>query len=95
VQTVGPESRPSIGPCIDWVAIDSEIVIIDARDHLHLITGTGAMVWPLMQDGGLAIVELAKDVSSVFDIEVSVALHDLIHFVSDMLDVGLIDVMAA
>lgn len=86
---VDPVVRPRIGRDVDWVAIDGEIVVIDGRDRLHLIDGTGAIIWPLL-DGHATVADLADDLSSAFGIERAIVLHDVTSFVSQAVEADLI-----
>lgn len=75
-------------PNVAWISVGAEIVALDPAGRAHVITETGALLWPLL-DGTTADVELAADVSAVFGVDVDAALGDVRRLLGDMISVGL------
>ena len=71
----------AIVPGVSWVAVDADVVVLDARDEVHLIDATGALIWPLL-DGTATNDELAADVADVFGVPVEQARDDVDRFVA-------------
>lgn len=72
-----------------WVTVDDEIVALGPTGHAHVISSTGALLWPAL-DGVTSAAELAADVAEVFDIQVDVALADVGRLVDEMVALGLV-----
>ena len=76
-------------PGTAWVSVDGEVVALDLGGRAHVLTSTGALLWPLL-DGRTTSVELAADVADVFGVEPAVADDDVRRFVEEMTGRGLI-----
>ncbi len=76
-------------PGTAWVSVDDEVVALDLGGRAHVLTSTGALLWPLL-DGRTTSVELAADVADVFGVEPAVADDDVRRFVEEMTGRGLI-----
>ena len=76
-------------PGTAWVSVDGEVVAVDLGGRAHVLTSTGALLWPLL-DGRTTSVELAADVADVFGVEPAVADDDVRRFVEEMTGRGLI-----
>ena len=75
-------------PNVAWISIGAEIVALDPAGGAHVITETGALLWPLL-DGATADAELAADVAAVFGIDVDAALDDVRRLLGEMIVAGL------
>lgn len=71
--------------------VDDDVVALDATMKAHVISSTGALLWPLL-DGSASIEELALDVADVFGIDPATARADVSRFVESMVDLGLVGV---
>ena len=76
-------------PDVAWVTVDDEVVALDPAGRAHVITSTGALLWPLL-DGVTSAAELAADVADVFSIDAAVALADVRQFVDEMVALRLV-----
>ena len=85
----GASASPQRVPGVAWVAVDDEIVALDPAGRAHVITSTGALLWPLL-DGMTSADELGADVADVFSIDPDVALTDVRRFVNEMVALGLV-----
>ena len=85
--SVGP---PRIRPDVVWTAVDSDVVAVDGAGRSHVIEGTGALLWPLL-DGSAGADEIAADVADVFGIEADRARSDVETFLADAVKRGLVD----
>lgn len=91
----GPPAGPiAVAPGVTWVAVDADVVVLDARNGVHVIPGTGALIWPLL-DGTATSADLAADVVDVFGVEPEQARADLDRFVATMRALGLVELGAA
>lgn len=82
---------PRIGDDIAWVEVDGEVVVVDPeREQVHLLSGSGALLWQLF-DGESSAHEIAADVADVFGLDAGVALDDVLSFATRMLEAGLLE----
>jgi hypothetical protein len=86
----GPEWRPRISPAVEWVSIDGDVIAVNGDDHVHVLRGSGAVVWPLL-DGSTSLCEIADDVHAVFGVDPAQALHDLVTFAGEAARLGLVE----
>ena len=81
-------------PHVAWVAVDDDVVALDPAGRAHVITATGALLWPLL-DGRTTVAELAADVADVFGIDPDAAVADVRQFVDDMVGCELLEARAS
>jgi hypothetical protein len=62
------------------------VMVIDRRE-LHRLNAVGTRVFELC-DGKSSIEAISQTIKDEFDVEADVALADVMHFVSELLDVG-------
>ncbi len=86
-RSIGP---PRIRPDVVWTAVESDVVAVDGAGRSHVIEGTGALLWPLL-DGSAGADEIAADVADVFGIEADRARSDVETFLADAVKRGLVD----
>ena len=78
--SVGP---PRIRPDVVWMPVESDVVAVDGAGRAHVIDGTGALLWPLL-DGSAGADDLAEDVADVFGIDADRARSDVETFLADV-----------
>src|SRR5829696_5202815 len=44
----GASAPPRRTPGVAWITVDDEIVALDRAGRAHVITSTGALLWPLL-----------------------------------------------
>ena len=75
---------------LNWRQIDDEIVALDGRDGAYLaITGSGALLWPLLVAGATP-GQLVSTLVDSYGIDESRAAADTEVFVSALSDQGLL-----
>jgi hypothetical protein len=86
-----PGARPRWRAEVAWARIGDEVVVWDPqRPAAHLLSASGALLWPLF-DGSASISALSADVSEVFHIDVDEALEQVREFCQSLNNRGLID----
>lgn len=69
---------------VTWRALDDHIVVLDLESSVYLnVTGAGAVVWKLLNEGTTLDAMIAA-VLEVFEVEPEKARTDLVAFVDDL-----------
>jgi Coenzyme PQQ synthesis protein D (PqqD) len=67
-----------------WRALDDQIVVLDLETSLYLnVTGSGAVVWPLLA-AGTTVDAMVGAVLEVYDIDAETARGDIVAFLDDL-----------
>ena len=85
---------PRVRPDVAWVQVERDIVAVNGAGRAHVIDGTGALLWPLL-DGSAGRDDLAGDVADVFDIDAERARADVETFLTDVVGRELVVCVAA
>ncbi len=79
----GEPPPPRIRSDVAWVAAEGAIVALNGAGRAHVLDGTGALLWPLL-DGSAGTDDLVQDVADVFDIDAERARADVETFLTDV-----------
>jgi hypothetical protein len=78
-----------------WRDVQGEVVILDQDGGLILgLNGTGARVWGLL-DGARPLADIAAELAAVHELPSSQIESDVLAFARELLERGLVEVIAA
>ena len=97
--TLPPDAVYSRQPDIVVRQIAGETLLVPVRgelarlDRIFALNSLGEFIWVAL-DGKAAIAEVCSSVTAAFDVDESTAREDVIEFVSDLEDAGLVSLSA-
>jgi len=76
---------------VEWRAIEDEVVVLDLRTELYLsFNDTGAVLWGGLAEGATSD-EMVERLVTAFDVEETAAREDVMAFLGELLERGLIE----
>lgn len=93
-QELEPESRLRRIPGIAWRMVEEEAILVNVRrDEVIHLDRVASFIWSKM-DGAASLAEIAEDLIQEFDVELRVALDDIVLFAERLLEQGAAEIVA-
>jgi hypothetical protein len=88
-----PEYRVRRMPGVAWRIVQEEAILVNVRkDEVIHLDRVASFIWSRM-DGAASLAEIAEDLIEEFDVEMEIALDDIIVFADRLLNQGAAEIV--